>query len=183
MYLALAGHSFYYVDILFFFLVSLWKRDACGLYIYIYISDGRCLGRACRVVGGAVSALHCKYHLSLKYHMLFLHLDPTVVNIGYLETGLVTSYSYTISNYGLIRADNVALQLPTNHPFLKFNWTDPGSLEANSSVIVVVHVTGGHARRRSTSGCYIGLGSEFPPFSFSIYIYVCVLVLSVFKLS
>ncbi len=83
------------------------------------------------------------------------------MNIDELEAGISESISYTITNYGLIRADNVRLQLPTNHPFLHFDWVDPGSVEANTTVVVLVRVSGQATRGRRSAGCYAGLASEF----------------------
>lgn len=98
------------------------------------------------------------------HHVVFCCLtfifftDPVVVDLSQLEYGIVTSYTYTITNHGLIAANDTTLQLPTNHPFLKFSWTNPGEVAANSTAVVLVQVTGGHARRRrTTSSCYVGL--------------------------
>ena len=84
------------------------------------------------------------------------------MDIGELESGAVDTISYSVTNYGLIRADNVRLQLPTNHHFLIFSWENPGSVAANTTVVVLVRVRGGQSnRRRRSSGCYVGLGSKF----------------------
>ena len=89
---------------------------------------------------------------------------PYVVDIGELEAGALTSFTYTVTNYGLIRADNVRMQLPSNHPFLRFEWTDPITVEANTTILVPVRVTGAGSqatRRRRSNGCYPGLAGAW----------------------
>ena len=70
-------------------------------------------------------------------------VSPTVIDLDELELGLVTSFQLNITNHGLIRADDVSMQLPNNHPFLVFttNNEELGDLEALSSVIVVVQTS------------------------------------------
>ena len=70
-------------------------------------------------------------------------VNPTVIDLDELELGLVTSFQLNITNHGLIRADDVSMQLPNNHPFLVFttNNEELGDLEALSSVIVVVQTS------------------------------------------
>ena len=70
-------------------------------------------------------------------------VSPTVIDLDELELGLVTSFQLNITNHGLIRADDVAMQLPNNHPFLMFTTNNEqlGDLEALSSVIVVVQTS------------------------------------------
>ena len=70
-------------------------------------------------------------------------VSPTVIDLDELELGLVTSFQLNITNHGLIRADDVSMQLPDNHPFLMFTTNNEqlGDLEALSSVIVVVQTS------------------------------------------
>ena len=70
-------------------------------------------------------------------------VSPTVIDLDELELGLVTSFQLNVTNHGLIRADNVSMQLPNNHQFLVFttNNEELGDLEALSSVIVVVQTS------------------------------------------
>jgi len=94
-------------------------------------------------------------------------ITPQVVNLDELEVAVTvageTSFTYEVTNHGLIRADNLVLELPTNHPFLAFNWEAPlGDVDANSTVVVPVRVfrkPGTGRRRRASSGCYPGVAS------------------------
>ena len=66
-------------------------------------------------------------------------ISPLVVNLDELEAiilgGQSTSYTYTVSNYGLIKADAFSLTLPSANPLLKFDYDAPiGDIPANSSV-------------------------------------------------
>ena len=48
------------------------------------------------------------------------------------------------------------LQLPVR-PGLAFQWTDPGSVEANTTIVVPVLVSQVEGRRRRSSECSVGL--------------------------
>ena len=67
-------------------------------------------------------------------------VDPAEINLADLESGRLMLIQINITNHGLVRADNVSLQLPT-HPSLVFSTTNDelGNLEPLSSVIVTVH--------------------------------------------
>ena len=94
-------------------------------------------------------------------------ITPQVVNLDQLEAAVSvageTSYTYEVTNHGLIRADNLELRLPSNHPFIDFEWDAPlGDIEANTTVVVPVRVRrkpGSGRRRRSSSGCYNGVAT------------------------
>ena len=92
-------------------------------------------------------------------------IDPIAISMDRLETEVAvlgsTSYSYVITNHGLIAADAFAFELPRNHPFLEFSYHGPiGDIPANSSIVVPVSVTQRPGRsRRGAGGCYVGLGT------------------------
>ena len=95
-------------------------------------------------------------------------VDPAEINLADLESGRLTSIQINITNHGLVRADNVSLQLPT-HPSLVFSTTNDelGNLEPLSSVIVTVHsATRPVQKRAAPIGVFI--------YTISIlYSYVC----------
>ena len=68
--------------------------------------------------------------------------SPNEINLDDLESGHVTSFQINMTNHGLIRADNVRIELPS-HPSLQFsaNFESVGHLEALSSVIVSINST------------------------------------------
>lgn len=72
-----------------------------------------------------------------------------------------TSYNYEVTNHGLIRADNLVLDLPKSHPFLVFSWDAPlGDVDANTTVVVPVRVyRKPGTRRRRSSGCHAGVAT------------------------
>ena len=69
-------------------------------------------------------------------------VSPTEFDLEELELGFVDYIQLNVTNHGLIRADDVNINLPTNHPFLEFTIDSNflGNLEALSSVTAVVHV-------------------------------------------
>ena len=69
-------------------------------------------------------------------------VSPNEFDLEELELGFVDSIQINITNHGLIRANDVNLNLPTDHPFLQFSIDDEflGNLEARSSVTAVVHI-------------------------------------------
>ena len=80
---------------------------------------------------------------------------PTKISLDDLELGIITSFQLNITNHGLIRANDLTLQLPKNHPFLHFN-TDReelGDLEALSSFIVSVHTSTKTVQKRNSGDC------------------------------
>ena len=84
-------------------------------------------------------------------------VTPAEIDLDNLESGRVAFFQMNITNHGLIRADNVNLQLPTSHPTLNFSSSSStlGDLEALSSVIVPVHVTRRSIQKRSTTAWVI----------------------------
>ena len=68
-------------------------------------------------------------------------VTPNEIDLDELEAGLITSIQLNITNHGLIRADNVGIQLPNNHPLLEFSTGTEvvGDLEPLSSVIITIH--------------------------------------------
>ena len=55
-------------------------------------------------------------------------IEPVKVNTIPYEEGREDTIVFTITNHGLIRADNVRLLLPTAHPFLNFQAVTSGHL-------------------------------------------------------
>ena len=110
----------------------------------------------------------CRYKFDLQatfvtqIPMPVITIEPMVVNLDNLELEALalngTSYTYTVTNYGLIRADGFDLTLPTSHPFLTFHYDAPiGDIAANSSVTIPVTVSiKPGSRRRRSSGCHVG---------------------------
>ena len=95
-------------------------------------------------------------------------VDPTEINLADLESGRLTSIQINITNHGLVRADNVSLQLPT-HPSLVFSTTNEelGNLEPLSSVIVTVRSSTRSSQKRAVQ-------IDFVIYAISVlYSYVC----------
>ena len=85
-------------------------------------------------------------------------ITPREVSLEPYELGLEDTIQYNITNHGLIRADDVGFQLPTEHPFLEFTTEieDFGSLEALTSIIVPVKVTRVDGReKRNLASCIV----------------------------
>ena len=78
-------------------------------------------------------------------------VTPTEINLDDIETGLISSFQLNVTNHGLIRADNVGIQLPT-HPSLEFSTSTEflGHLEPLSSVLVSVHSSRRAIQKRNT---------------------------------
>ena len=76
-------------------------------------------------------------------------VTPNEINLNDLEAGLITSFQINVTNHGLIRADNVRIELPS-HPSLQFstNVESLGHLEPLSSILVSVNSTR-HRQRRN----------------------------------
>jgi hypothetical protein len=70
-------------------------------------------------------------------------VTPTEFDLEELELGFIDSIQMNITNHGLIRANDVNLQLPESHPFLEFtlNTGDLGDLEPLSSITATVQVS------------------------------------------
>ena len=94
-------------------------------------------------------------------------ITPQVVNLDELEAAVSvageTSYTYEVTNHGLIRADDFELELPTSHPFLAFEWDAPlGHVEPNTTLVIPIRVyrkPGSGRRRRSIIDCLPGVAS------------------------
>ena len=78
-------------------------------------------------------------------------VTPTEVDLEELEFGFVTSFQVNITNHGLIRAENVGLEFPNDHPFLEFGTgnSELGNLEALSSVTVPVQISRRNIQKRN----------------------------------
>jgi fibronectin type 3 domain-containing protein len=70
-------------------------------------------------------------------------MEPASVNLPAMKPGEVFQGELTLTNYGLIRADNVKQQLPTSDQFFKFEFlvAPPESLEAKQRVRIPYRVT------------------------------------------
>ena len=77
---------------------------------------------------------------------------PTEFDLEELELGFVDSIQLNVTNHGLIRADNVSINLPTNHPFLEFTIDNDilGNLEALSSITAIVHISRRNVEKTSS---------------------------------
>ena len=77
-------------------------------------------------------------------------VTPNEINLDQLESGLINFIQLNITNHGLIRADNVGIQLPS-HPFLQFSTPieELGYLEPLSSIIVLVNTSRRSVQKRS----------------------------------
>ena len=87
-------------------------------------------------------------------------ITPSEISLEPYELGLEDTIQYNITNHGLIRADDVGIDLPTGHPFLEFSTEieDIGSLDALTSIIVPVKVTRNDSReRRNIGSCVAAL--------------------------
>lgn len=86
-------------------------------------------------------------------------VEPNVLDLDRLEFGDIPQIDFLITNHGLIRADNVGLELPTNHPSLEFEFLrEPPSqgLPAMTAFVLPVRVKLRNRQRRSSGGCYSG---------------------------
>ena len=81
-----------------------------------------------------------------------LTVTPTEIDLEELELGFVTSFQINVTNHGLIRADDVGIQFPNDHPFLEFSTTmnELGNLEAVSSVTLTIQVSRRSIQKRNT---------------------------------
>ena len=79
-------------------------------------------------------------------------VTPTEINLDDLESGAIASIQLNVTNHGLIRADNVTIQLPT-HPSLVFSVSNDqlGDLEPLSSVIVSLHSSRRSVQKHTSS--------------------------------
>ena len=95
-------------------------------------------------------------------------VSPAELNLEDFVLGLKTSFELNITNHGLIRADNINIDLPVSHPALEFSIDNEalGNLEALSSVIVVVN-----ASRRTMDKRAVGLISRVKWVAYFMRIY------------
>ena len=71
-------------------------------------------------------------------------VTPSEFNLEELELGFISSIQLNITNHGLIRANDVSIELPPDvHPFLQFSVpsTELGYLEPLSSTIVTIQIS------------------------------------------
>ena len=78
-------------------------------------------------------------------------VTPTELDLEELELGFVTSFQINITNHGLIRAENVIVEFPNDHPFLEFSTSigELGNLEPLSSVTVTVQISRKSIQKRN----------------------------------
>ncbi|OPL20743.1 hypothetical protein AM593_09130, partial [Mytilus galloprovincialis] len=88
--------------------------------------------------------------VTLQVPMPVVTVDPAKVNTIPYELGEEETMEFTITNHGLIRADDVRFALPLNHPYLNFNMTvdEIGSVPANTSIKVSILVTLKNTRKK-----------------------------------
>ena len=81
-------------------------------------------------------------------------IEPNFIDTEVYELGYENSIVFNVTNHGLIRADDVSISLPSNHPTLIFSTEleSIGDIEARSSVLVPYSITR-RSRRKRTSGC------------------------------
>ena len=81
-------------------------------------------------------------------------IEPNFIDTEVYELGYENSIVFNVTNHGLIRADDVSISLPSNHPTLIFSTEleNIGDLEARSSVLVPYTVTR-RSRNKRSSGC------------------------------
>ncbi|XP_071178470.1 uncharacterized protein [Mytilus edulis] len=91
-------------------------------------------------------------------------IEPNKLDTVPYETEERESVEFTITNHGLIRADNLRFSLPTGHPTLQFQSTVDviGDLAANTSIVIPVKITL-KSRTKRQGGCSMSL----------MYDYVC----------
>ncbi|XP_052075242.1 uncharacterized protein LOC127712685 isoform X3 [Mytilus californianus] len=91
-------------------------------------------------------------------------IEPKKLDTVPFETEERDYVDFTITNHGLIRADNLRFSLPTGHPTLQFQSTVDviGDLAANTSIIIPVKITL-KSRTKRQGGCSMLL----------MYDYVC----------
>ena len=70
-------------------------------------------------------------------------VTPREFDLEELELGLVSSIQLNITNHGLIRANNISIELPSDHPFLEFSVPsrELGYLDPLSSIIVTIQIS------------------------------------------
>ena len=81
-------------------------------------------------------------------------IEPRFIDTEVYELGYENSIVFNVTNHGLIRADDVSISLPSNHPTLIFSTEleNIGNLEARSSILVPYSITR-RSRNKRSSGC------------------------------
>ena len=81
-------------------------------------------------------------------------VTPSEIDLEELELGFVSSVQLNITNHGLIRANDTAIELPNDHPFLEFSvpLRDLGYLEPLSSTIVTIQIDRKNVEKRVAQG-------------------------------
>ena len=95
-------------------------------------------------------------------------VTPREFDLDELELGFFSSIQLNITNHGLIRANDVSIEVANNHPFLEFTVpsTELGYLDALSSTIVTIKISRKIVQKRR--GVVAGLYTARV-----IYSYVC----------
>ena len=95
-------------------------------------------------------------------------VTPREFDLEELELGFFSSIQLNITNHGLIRANDVSIQLPNNHPFLEFTIPsrELGYLDPLSSTIVTVKISRKTVQKRRGSVAELYTATV-------IYSYVC----------
>ena len=80
-------------------------------------------------------------------------VTPREFDLEELELGFFSSVQLNITNHGLIRANDVSIQLPNDHPFLEFTIPsrELGYLDPLSSTIVTVKISRKTVQKRRGS--------------------------------
>lgn len=87
-------------------------------------------------------------------------MEPASINLPPMKPGEIFQGEITLTNHGLIRADNVRQKLPTSDAFFKYEFlaTVPSSLEAKQRVRIPYRVTALASLEESSTatggGCY-----------------------------
>ncbi|XP_068209798.1 uncharacterized protein [Palaemon carinicauda] len=90
--------------------------------------------------------------------MPVLGISPNMIDLEDYKLGLKDIIEFNVTNYGLIRADNVQLILPSEHSHLIFEFLSevPESIEAKQSVIIEVEVRHRQTKKRALM-CAVGI--------------------------
>ena len=77
-------------------------------------------------------------------------VTPTEFDLEEIELGFISSVQLNITNHGLIRANDTAIELPTDYPFLEFSVPsrELGYLEPLSSIIVTIKISRKNVQKR-----------------------------------
>ena len=98
-------------------------------------------------------------------------IEPAILLLDDMESGIIDHVDLTVTNHGLIRADDIQIFLPTSHPFLRFRIIQEpiGSIPANTSVIVTMAIERSREKRSPSSGDQVDVCLS----AYAIYWYVC----------